>query len=118
MDGYWDRFVEKRGYEPPLPIAWALALGEKVTRHGNAKAMECVDRFFETEHAFVTGGNYHVKALLWVWGELLSGEMVDKGEVERRRRWLQSICRLNPYSRHDDAEVNAVWAVYQWERGK
>jgi hypothetical protein len=118
VDHYWARFTEKRGCAPPLPIAWAKALGEKVTQDGKAKAMECVDRFFAAESAFITGGNYHIPALLWVWAEMLSGNTVDKATVERRRRLLQSICRLDPYSRHDDAQVNAAWAAYQRDRAK
>lgn len=112
MDHYWDRFVEKRGCEPPLPSRWALELGDKVTQHGPEKARVSVDRFFETEHPFVTGGNYHVPALLWFWGELLAGEPVDRAEVERRRKLPNSAGNLKDAKWATPEQVNAAYEAW------
>ena len=112
VDHYFQRFQAKRGCEPPLPMKWALDLADKVARHGKVKALGVVDRFFDSGHPFITGGNYHVPALLWTWGELLSGEPVDKAEVERRRRVLISGGNLRDAKWAPDAQVNEAYEAW------
>jgi hypothetical protein len=118
FDLFWSQYPRKESKERARK-AWAKAEPDDATRERILSALEVQKRSDAWKR---DGARYVPHASSWLgdrrWEDEVRAPAPDDDEVKRRRRQLQSVCRLDPYSRHDDDDVNRAWEAWQREKGK